>query len=96
MIVVDIESKRAKLEQMGKNVFGLELSDDLAERTISEIEQFHRSLDVETAFSDHGDSKLKVIDKVVSKLESQRMTTLGERGAIELTQVRQILESAIA
>ncbi|MGM5972213.1 iron-containing alcohol dehydrogenase, partial [Vibrio parahaemolyticus] len=32
-----MQFKRAKLEQMGRNVFGLESGDDLAERTIEAI-----------------------------------------------------------
>ena len=53
-------------------------------------------MEVATSFDDHGDSKSQVIDKVVAKLKSQHMVKLGEHGAIEPEQVREILELAVA
>ena len=88
--------KKDKLEQMGKNVFGLEQTDDLANRTIEAIEDFYHSLNVDTQFSGYEGSKEEAIDAVVSQLESHGMTQLGEKQQISLEHSRQILQQAIA
>ncbi|GAM66438.1 iron-containing alcohol dehydrogenase [Vibrio sp. JCM 19236] len=90
-----IESKRAKLEQMGKNVFGLEQSDDLAERTINEIESFYHSLEVATQLTEHGEDKPGAIASVLEQLKSHGLVALGEGQAITLEESEKILESAI-
>ncbi|KAA1152162.1 iron-containing alcohol dehydrogenase [Pseudoalteromonas fuliginea] len=88
--------KKAKLEQMGKNVFGLEQSDDLAEKTILAIEAFYHSLDVATQLTEHGDDKAAAIDNIIGKLEAHGMLALGENQAITLKESREILEQAVA
>ncbi|WMS95047.1 iron-containing alcohol dehydrogenase [Pseudoalteromonas sp. HL-AS2] len=88
--------KKAKLEQMGKNVFGLAQSDDLAELTIQAIEAFYHSLDVATQLTEHGDDKAAAIDNIIGKLEVHGMLALGENQAITLIQSREILEKAVA
>ncbi len=90
-----IEAKRGKLEQMGKNVFGLEASSDLAERTIAAIEDFYHSLDVATEFSDYEADKPTAIDRIISQLESHGFVQLGENQAITMEKTREILESAV-
>jgi len=87
--------KRAKLEQMGKNVFGLKQSDDLAERTIAAIEAFYHKLDVATELTEHGGDKAATIDKIISQLENHNMVKLGENQAITLKESREILEVAV-
>lgn len=91
-----IKAKRAKLEQMGRNVFQLPAGADLAERTIDAIEAFYHSLEVATQFADHGMTHEEAVDTVVKQLEHHGMTALGENRAITLTQSRQILENALA
>ena len=88
--------KKAKLEQMGKNVFGLAQSDDLAELTIQAIEAFYHSLDVATQLTEHGEDKAAAIDNIIGKLEAHGMLALGENQAITLIQSREILEKAVA
>ena len=88
--------KKAKLEQMGKNVFGLAQSDDLAEQTIQAIEAFYHSLDVATVLTEHGDDKAAAIDNIIGKLEAHGMLALGENQAITLKESREILEQAVA
>ncbi len=90
-----IEVKRGKLEQMGSNVFGLEASNDLAERTIDAIEAFYQSLGVSTQLTEHGDDKQGAIEAVASQLEAHGMTALGETQAIGIAQVKAILEQAV-
>ena len=88
--------KKAKLEQMGKNVFGLAQSDDLAELTIQAIEAFYHSLDVATQLTEHGEDKAAAIDNIIGKLEAHGMLALGENQAITLKESREILEQAVA
>lgn len=90
-----LENKRAKLEQMGKNVFGLNQTSDLALRTIDAIEAFYHSLNVPTQFADHNSSKQAAIDAVIAQLNAHGMLGLGEQQAITLEKSREILEQAI-
>ena len=87
--------KKAKLEQMGKNVFGFADSDDLAEETIKAIEAFYLSLGVDVQFNDYQGTKQQAVDTVVKQLEQHGMVALGENQAIDLIQSRKILEHAI-
>jgi len=91
-----LEAKKAKLEQMGVNVFGLEAGDDLALRTIEAIEKFYHSLGVDTQFAEYETNKDDAIESVIKQLESHGMTKLGEHGAITPDVSRQILANAIA
>ncbi len=91
-----IEHKRAKLEKLGSEVFHLEMSSDLAERTIDAIEAMYNSLDVATRLTEHEGDKQAAINSVIDQLEKHGMTALGEHQAITLTQSREILESAVA
>lgn len=91
-----MKSKRAKLEQMGRNVFALEASDDLAERTVQLIEDFYHQLGVATKLENYGDNRQQAIDTVIEQLEKHGMTVLGENQAIDLATSREILDLAIA
>lgn len=91
-----MQFKRPKLEQMGRNVFGLEAGDDLAERTIEAIEAFYHQLDVATKLENYGESREQAIDAVIEQLNKHGMTVLGENQAITLERSREILELAVA
>ena len=91
-----LATKRAKLEQMGRNVFALEAGDDLALRTIDAIEEFYHSLDVATQLTEHGDDKAAAVEAVLKQLKNHGMLAIGEHGAITPKQSQEILEHAIA
>ncbi|MEZ9056841.1 iron-containing alcohol dehydrogenase [Vibrio pelagius] len=91
-----IEFKRAKLEQMGRNVFALEAGDDLAERTIDAIEAFYNGLNVSTKLTEHDGDKAAAIDAVIKKLEDHGLTALTENQSVTPVEARQILENAVA
>ena len=91
-----IEAKRGKLEQMGRNVFGLESNDHLAEQTIDAIESFYDNLGVATQLTEHNAEKSEAINAIVQQLEQHGMTALGENQSITLKESRDILESAVA
>jgi len=89
-------AKKQKLEQMGRNVFGLDASDELAEQTIQAIESFYQSLGVATQFDEYENSKEEAVEAVINQLSQHGMVALGENQAINLEQSRKILELAIA
>ncbi len=91
-----ISFKRGKLEQMGKNVFGLSAGDDLAERTIDAIEAFYHQLDVATQLTEHDGDKQKAVGSIVASLKSHKMLKLGENQSITLEISREILNQAVA
>ncbi len=87
--------KRGKIEQMGRNVFQLEDSDDLAERTISAIEAFYASLNVDAQLSEVSGDKSDAVEAVLAKLEQNGYVKLGENQAITLDVSREILTNAL-
>ncbi|EGR1597257.1 TPA: iron-containing alcohol dehydrogenase [Vibrio parahaemolyticus] len=91
-----MQFKRAKLEQMGRNVFGLESGDDLAERTIEAIEAFYHQLGAATQLDNYGESREQAIDAIIDQLNKHGMTVLGENQAITLERSREILELAVS
>ncbi|MEI8607871.1 iron-containing alcohol dehydrogenase [Enterovibrio sp. Hal110] len=90
-----VDYKRAKLEQMGRNVFGFADSDDLAERTIDAIEAFYEQLGLETKLTEHTGNKETAINAVIDQLTKHGLTALGENQSITLEKSREILENAI-
>lgn len=91
-----IENKRTKLEQMGRNVFALEAGPDLAERTIAAIEAFFHKLNLPTQLTEYNCTKNEAIDRVLAGLKSHGHIALGEHQAIDLDNSRKVLEMAIA
>ncbi len=91
-----ITSRRAKLEQMGRNVFNLAESDTLAEQTIDAIEAFYHSLGVATQLTEHSESSSEAVENVLKQLEQHGMVSIGVGQAITLDESRAILQAAIA
>ena len=91
-----LDKKKAKLEQMGRNVFGLAEGPDLAEKTIDAIEAFFHSLDVATQLTEHDGDKTKAVGAILTQLEKHGMKALGEHRAVTLDESRKILEQAVA
>lgn len=90
-----LEYKQAKIEQMGRNVFGLVDSADLAERTIQSIEDFYASLHVDTGLSEVSGDKSDAIELIIEKLEHNGYTMLGENRTITPDVSRAILTQAL-
>ncbi|MFO6424397.1 iron-containing alcohol dehydrogenase [Motilimonas sp. KMU-193] len=90
-----IDYKRAKLEQMGRNVFKLQQSEQLAEQTIAAIEAFYHGLGVATQLDNYGDDKSAVIAAILQQLELHNMVALGENQTITLDRSREILQQAL-
>ncbi|MBU6955613.1 iron-containing alcohol dehydrogenase [Hahella sp. HN01] len=94
LLRVQMADKRAKLEQMGRNVFNLPQDDKLAETTIEAIERLYSSLDIPTRLSHAGIEGDTAVPALVDALEKHGMTALGENRAITLDVSREILKRA--
>jgi NADP-dependent alcohol dehydrogenase len=88
--------KKAKLEQMGRNVFGLKQSDELAEQTIQAMEALYHSVDVATQLTEHGTDKDAAVEAIIQQLTKHGLLKMGEHQAITLENSRAILEAAVA
>lgn len=88
--------KKAKLEQMGRNVFSLRAGDNLAEMTIQQIEAFYQSVNVETHLSVKEEGSAETVNKILDQLSLHGMVALGENNAITLDASRLILQDAVA
>ncbi|UJF18453.1 hypothetical protein L0B53_15715 [Vibrio sp. SS-MA-C1-2] len=89
-----IDEKREKLEQMGKNVFSLNPSKDLAERTINAIGLFYQTMQSPITFP--VEDKAKAINTVISMLEDNGFTKLGENQSITPKRVKSILNNTFS
>ena len=89
-----IESKKVKLAQMGRSVFGLVPGIDLAQRSIDSIEQVVRDLGVPVRLSEAGVIDPKAPESLAASIEAHGMLKLGERGAVTPEVCRQILTCA--
>jgi len=96
LLRVQIDTKKDKLAQMGKNVFGLAPSDDIAEKTIDAIESFYQSLSVATTLTEHQGDQQSAIDAIIAQLEKHKMVALGEHQAITPEVSKEILSLAVA
>lgn len=91
-----IEAKRTKLEQMGKNVFGLSQSATLAEETIDTIENLYKSLNAEVRLCVEGEEKATIVNKLMTQIEAHGLLAIGENQAIKPKEIKQILNAAIS
>lgn len=87
-----IEYKRAKLEQLGRNVFGL--ADATAEQSIEALEHFYRSLNMPLKLSDAGIQEADAAERVMDYLTQHGKTTLGGHAEIDLSKTRRIVAAA--
>ncbi len=93
---VTLDSKKDKLELLGKEVFGLADADDLAEQTINAIEKLYLSLDMPIRVADYDTDQAQAIDNVLEQLKAHNMTALGEHSRIDLDVSKRILDLAFA
>lgn len=90
-----IHHKRKKLEQMGRNVFALTASADLAERTIDAIEQVYRSLNMPVRLREAGVNDSDAVEKVIAALNEHGKRSLGENQNISPDVSREIVALAL-
>ncbi|WBF69173.1 iron-containing alcohol dehydrogenase [Desulfovibrio subterraneus] len=94
-----MDNKREKLEQMGRNVFmlteGMQDGFDLAERTVQATERLYHSLGISTRLADYGVTDSAFIETVIRNLKNHGLEALGERGAVTQDVCRRILADAM-
>jgi len=96
LLRVQLATKSEKLAQMGRNVFRLVDSEDIAVRTIEAIEAFYHRLEVATELTEHEGDKQQAVNAVLNNLKTNKMLALGETGAITPEVSEQILNLAVA
>lgn len=87
-----IEAKRAKLEQMGRNVFGL--SQPSAEETIAALEAFYRSLNMPVHLSDTDVSDPDAAVRVMQALRDHGNAALGGHAELDDAKTERIIRAA--
>ncbi|WP_395338464.1 iron-containing alcohol dehydrogenase [Ningiella sp. W23] len=89
------QQKRAKIIQLGTEVFKLEANseDALVEATIDATQAFFEQMQVKTHISDYGLEK-SAVDEVLAKLKENARFKLGEHQDITLDVSKEILEMA--
>lgn len=89
-----IEAKRAKLEQMGRNVFGL--TNPTAEDSIAAIEAFYRSLRMPLHLTEAGVSEADAAERVMQALREHGNAALGGHAGIDEAKTERIIRAACA
>lgn len=89
-----IEYKRAKLEQLGCTVFGL--NQPSAEDTITALEAFYRHLNMPLHLRDAGITEADAAERVVAGLRSHGKITLGGHAGLDAEKTERIIRAACA
>jgi len=87
-----IEPKRAKLEQLGRNVFGL--AAPTAEDTIAAIEVFYRSLRMPLHLRDAGVADADAADRVWQAVQEHGNAALGTHAEVDALKTERIVHAA--
>jgi NADP-dependent alcohol dehydrogenase len=87
-----IEAKRAKLEQMGREVFRLPAP--TAEQTIGAIEAFYRSLGMPLHLSEAGVTDVDAPDRVMQALREHGNAALGGHAGLDEEKTGRIIRAA--
>lgn len=93
LLRVELEAKKAKLVQMGINVFGIESHE--AEDTIKVMEKMYQNIGIKTHLKEYGVDDDELIKKVTASLHKKGMDALGENQDIDKTKVEKILTMAM-
>ena len=87
-----IEAKRAKLEQMGQQVFGLKQPS--AEATIAAIEAFYRSLDMPVHLADTDVVDADAAERVMQAVREHGNAALGGHAELDDAKTERIIRAA--
>lgn len=87
-----IEAKRAKLEQMGRAVFGL--AQPSAEDTIAAIEAFYRGLNMPVHLADAGIQDADAAERVMNAVREHGNATLGGHAGLDEVKTERIIRAA--
>ncbi|MPN03267.1 Alcohol dehydrogenase YqhD [bioreactor metagenome] len=89
-----IEYKREKLEQFGREVFGLNAPS--AEDAIAALETFYRSVNMPLHLRDAGISEVDAADRVLAGLRAHGKMALGGHAGIDEAKTERIVRAACA
>ena len=87
-----IEPKRAKLEQLGRNVFGL--AEPSAENTIAAIEAFYRSLRMPLHLREAGITESDAAERVWQAVKEHGNAALGTHAEVDAAKTERIVRAA--
>lgn len=90
---VMFDSKKEKLSQLGKEVFGLMGNDDqIAENTITELENFFHTMGMKTKISENTTKDISdTADFIVNRFEKRGISVMGEKQNITLDKIKEIV-----
>jgi len=92
---VMFDSKKEKLAQYGKRIFGLTGSDDdIAREAINKTVDFFHTMGIDTKLSAYTDEYEKTADFIGNRFEKRGWNALGERKNITVEKVREIVEKS--
>src|SRR5690606_22117930 len=92
---VMFDSKKEKLAQYGKRIFGLTGSDDdIAHEAINKTVDFFHTMGIDTKLSAYTDEYEKTADFIGNRFEKRGWNALGERKNITVEKVREIVEKS--
>ncbi len=89
-----IEPKRAKLEQMGRNVFGL--ANPSAEDTIAAIEALYRSLRMPVRLREAGIADSDAAERILAAVRAHGNAALGTHAEVDDAKTERIIRRACA
>lgn len=90
---VMFDSKKEKLAQLGKEVFALSGNDDeIAEKTISELEKFFHTMGMKTKISENTTEDISnTADFIRDRFEKRGISVMGEKKNITLDKIKEIV-----
>lgn len=89
-----LEHKRAKLEQLGRNVFGL--AQPCAEDTLTALESFYRRLNMPLHLRDAGITEADAAERVIAGLRAHGKIALGGHAGLDAEKTERIIRAACA
>lgn len=87
-----LEHKRAKLEQLGRTVFGL--TQPSAEDSIAALESFYRRLNMPLHLRDAGITEADAAERVIAGLRSHGKIALGGHAGLDAEKTERIIRAA--
>lgn len=89
-----LEHKRAKLEQLGRNVFSL--TQPSAEDTVTALETFYRRLNMPLHLRDAGITETDAAERVIAGLRAHGKIALGGHAGLDAEKTERIIRAACA
>ncbi len=94
---VMLETKKAKLNQLGRRVFNLNGNneEEVALLTIDKLVSFFHQLGIKTSLSEYTTEPEKVVDWVASRFEERGWTAMGEKQNVTIPKIKEIIQLSL-